>query len=156
MKLGHRRLILWTSVVGIMAAIFLFSAQNGVRSGALSDAVAGSLYRVILRLLPALEFASWQAFVLFVRKAAHFTCYCLLSVASFSAFSCDVSSWKNRSLYTFLLCVAYAASDEWHQSFVPGRAMRATDVLIDSCGAVIGIGLCLAWLFWRKKRNTSA
>lgn len=35
-------------------------------------------------------------------------------------------------------CVLYAASDEWHQSFVPGRHPSAWDVLIDGAGALTG------------------
>lgn len=38
----------------------------------------------------------------------------------------------------------YAATDEFHQMFVPGRACLATDVLIDSAGAAVGIALLLA------------
>lgn len=33
----------------------------------------------------------------------------------------------------------YAASDEFHQLFVPGRSGRLTDVLIDSAGLLAGI-----------------
>ena len=48
---------------------------------------------------------------------------------------------------SFVFCVLYAISDEVHQYFVPGRAMMATDVLIDSIGAILG---CL--LFFAVKR----
>lgn len=37
---------------------------------------------------------------------------------------------------TVLFCLAYAVSDEWHQSFVPGRRPSALDVLIDGAGAL--------------------
>jgi VanZ family protein len=43
-----------------------------------------------------------------------------------------------------LIAVIYAATDEFHQSFSPGRHPRATDVLIDSLGAAIGAALA-AW-----------
>jgi VanZ family protein len=32
----------------------------------------------------------------------------------------------------------YAASDEWHQSFVPSRTASLADVTIDSVGAICG------------------
>lgn len=35
--------------------------------------------------------------------------------------------------------MAYAVLDEIHQYFIPGRAMSAVDVCIDSAGALIGI-----------------
>jgi len=36
---------------------------------------------------------------------------------------------------TWLICVAYAGSDEYHQTFVPDRGGRWTDVVIDAGGA---------------------
>lgn len=39
----------------------------------------------------------------------------------------------------FAFCVLYAASDEWHQSFVPGRAGAFWDVVIDGAGALTGL-----------------
>lgn len=40
-----------------------------------------------------------------------------------------------------LLCVFYAVSDEWHQSFVPGRFGMARDVVLDSLGAALVLSL---------------
>ena len=37
----------------------------------------------------------------------------------------------------FVVCVLYAASDEFHQTFVPGRRGRLLDVGIDSVGAAL-------------------
>lgn len=44
---------------------------------------------------------------------------------------------------SLLVAVAYAATDEFHQSFVPGRTSRVTDVLIDAVGASMGVFLAL-------------
>jgi len=38
-----------------------------------------------------------------------------------------------------LLSFLYACSDEFHQTFVPGRAGQFKDVLIDTAGALIGL-----------------
>ena len=48
---------------------------------------------------------------------------------------------------------AYACMDEVHQIFVPGRAGRFTDVLVDSIGIALGVVLCALsqWAFGRKK-----
>ncbi len=35
------------------------------------------------------------------------------------------------------ITVIYAASDEWHQTFVHGRVGAPTDVLIDACGVLL-------------------
>ena len=46
-----------------------------------------------------------------------------------------------------LLGVLYGASDEFHQSFVPGRDCELGDVLADGLGSALGasIALALAW-----------
>jgi VanZ family protein len=50
------------------------------------------------------------------------------------------------------MALAYAASDEFHQSFVPGRNSSIVDVLIfDNIGALILLGLY--FMFWRKNEK---
>nr|WP_051527067.1 VanZ family protein [[Eubacterium] cellulosolvens] len=57
---------------------------------------------------------------------------------------------RSRTGASFLLGALYAASDEFHQLFVPGRSGQFTDVLIDSGGVIAGI--LLALLFRRLTR----
>jgi len=71
-----------------------------------------------------------------VRKIAHMTEYAILSVLW--GIALDVWAVGKKPWITIILCVAYAASDEYHQTFVPGRTGKFTDVLIDLCGIVIG------------------
>ena len=40
--------------------------------------------------------------------------------------------------WAIALAVLYGVSDEWHQSFVPGRFCDATDLLADAAGALFG------------------
>ena len=42
-----------------------------------------------------------------------------------------------------LICVLYAISDEVHQLFVPDRGGEVKDIIIDSVGATVGIGVYL-------------
>jgi hypothetical protein len=37
-----------------------------------------------------------------------------------------------------LLSILYAISDEWHQSYVPGRSATIQDTLVDTAGACLG------------------
>jgi len=52
------------------------------------------------------------------------------------------------------LCLAYAFSDEFHQSFVPGRDSSSFDVGFDSAGAAIGV-LAAMRLRWAGRSPTS-
>ena len=42
-------------------------------------------------------------------------------------------------LLALAICLIYAASDEWHQSFVPGRVMDIVDWMFDGVGGIVGI-----------------
>jgi VanZ family protein len=81
-----------------------------------------------------------------VRKTAHVVEYCVLGLLMWRLVHFD-SAWaacRSREFLTALLLAAlYAASDEFHQSFVPGRDASVRDVLLDTCGA--GLGLAALW-----------
>jgi VanZ family protein len=48
------------------------------------------------------------------------------------------AEFRRICLLSFLFCALYAATDEIHQMFVPGRAAGLADVAIDSAGAAAG------------------
>ena len=48
---------------------------------------------------------------------------------------------------------AYGATDEWHQSFVPGRSADVHDWFADATGALIGAGACWAWGIIRSRAD---
>lgn len=79
-----------------------------------------------------------------VRKLAHFTEYFILYQLA----------WRVAGLYLqggwrwwlpWLGCVLYAATDEYHQAFVPGRGASPWDVGIDSLGALVGMAVRYGW-----------
>jgi len=51
----------------------------------------------------------------------------------------------------WVLSALYAASDEFHQTFVPGRAGRLLDVVVDWLGA--GLALLLAMRLAGERRG---
>lgn len=59
------------------------------------------------------------------------------------------------SVCSWLICVVYAASDEWHQSFVPGREADPSDLLADTIGAAAALFLISLYLLKRKKLTHS-
>jgi VanZ family protein len=76
-----------------------------------------------------------------IRKAAHVSEYAVLAVLFYRAFVHTVFR-SRRALsagLVLLLCAAYAASDEFHQSFVPSRTSSLRDVMIDICGATLAV-----------------
>ena len=49
------------------------------------------------------------------------------------------------AIIAFLITVAYAATDEVHQMFVPGRTADVFDLVADAGGAMLGTAACWAW-----------
>jgi VanZ family protein len=43
------------------------------------------------------------------------------------------------------IAVAYSASDEFHQRFVPGRSAELADLYADAIGSAIALIACWAW-----------
>ena len=75
---------------------------------------------------------------LILRKLAHMTEYALLTM---------LWAWALQPVtragipIAAAIAVLYAVSDEYHQTFVAGRAGTVTDVLIDSAGVAVAIVL---------------
>src|SRR5262245_43017940 len=88
-----------------------------------------------------------------LRKAAHVSEYAVLAVLLYRAFVHTVFQ-SRRALsagVVLLSCAAYAASDEFHQSFVPSRTASLRDVMIDVCGATLAV--VLYWLIAARDRK---
>jgi VanZ family protein len=89
-----------------------------------------------------------------LRKAGHVVEYFLLGVFFFRAFrSNSLRKWHLRwAIYTVIGVVVYAASDEFHQSFVSSRTASLVDVGIDSAGGILSqLGIMLKWQIMERK-----
>src|SRR5262245_34347247 len=65
--------------------------------------------------------------------------------------------WRTAmTKWTILAAVAFATlygvTDEFHQSFVPGRDVEALDVVADACGATLAASALYAWGMIRHSR----
>ena len=60
---------------------------------------------------------------------------------------------RSMQLLVILATALYGLSDEFHQSFVPGRDASGFDLIVDAIGASIAVG---AWTYWRAIRSTDA
>ena len=129
-----------------MAMIFSFSSQNGTESGSLSYRVSYKIVDAGSQLLNK-DLEPWQKDAYAtkiegpVRKAAHITEYFILAITV--ALPLYVYGLRGFPLLLVAgaLCVGFACTDEYHQSFVSGRSPSVRDVCIDSIGVFFGIML---------------
>lgn len=85
-----------------------------------------------------------------VRKTAHAMEYAVLGLLTAGAYIRRGTSIRKGILVPWGIATLYAASDEFHQLFVPGRSGQVSDVVLDSAGVLAGV-LLLAGI--RRARN---
>ncbi|RMG22437.1 MAG: VanZ family protein [Bacteroidetes bacterium] len=128
----------WLPLLLWMVLIFVLSHQDKDHSRRTSEWVLWllSLLHIDLESLKA------SGALLYVRKLAHFSIYFVLAFWSFRLFKWK---WQPPRLWWAVwgFCVIYAASDEFHQLFVPGRVGSLLDVGIDSLGAAACTGMLI-------------
>jgi VanZ family protein len=131
-----------------MALIFAFSSQNGGKSNQISTGITEKV-REYVTLPPMIQEQVRDKDIDYnylLRKLSHFTEYFFLAMLAFRALLlCRIKVWKSI-LAAFLLCLAYAITDELHQGFVGGRSPRLKDIGIDACGAAMALG----FMYFRK------
>lgn len=139
----------WLPVILWMGLIFFMSTDTG------SAAHTSRILEPLLRWLnPQISPAAIGQAHFFVRKCGHLSEYAMLAILCwralmrFQAAKPGGQAMKCAAL-AFLIAVVYAASDEFHQSFIPTRGPSVRDVMIDSCGALIGLTLLLILRGWR-------
>jgi VanZ family protein len=84
-----------------------------------------------------------------LRKLGHVTEYAILAMLFWRALRRETDpqikavlrlrSGQTLFLSVWILCAIFAATDEFHQSFVPSRGAAWSDVMIDSAGAIFGL-----------------
>jgi VanZ family protein len=130
-------LLAWTAMI-FMASTDVFSAPH-------TESVIQTIIAAIIgHPLPPEKFP--LHFV--IRKLAHLTEYAILGALAFRAVRAEERGWSARSA-TIAIAIAFliAASDEFHQSFVPSRTPSPVDVAIDTVGAAIAQGI----IRWRVR-----
>ena len=102
---------------------------------------------------PQISLAALNAIQFGIRKLAHLTEYAILAALLWRALR-GGTRWQVKIsilfFVTWIACAIFAASDEFHQSFVPSRTSSPIDVMIDVTGALIGLAICLAFSMRRK------
>ena len=85
----------------------------------------------------------------FIRKGTHFFSFFLLGFFWVLGLRKRMREEWLVILLSILLCIGYASFDELRQSFHPGRTGIMADVILDTAGAIAGVGT--AWLLMKKK-----
>ena len=99
--------------------------------------------------IPSSEMPDLGLWDLVVQKAGHILGYGFLALTYWLGLHFDKRRWWLALLFVIL----FAISDEFHQSFVPGRHPSWVDVLVfDGASAAVALGL-VYW--WQVKREIS-
>ena len=140
-------LLIWLAVV-FVGSTDLMSAEHTSRF----------IVPVLLWLKPGLSPKTIWFVLVFVRKCAHVSEYAVLALLLWRALRGSPALHMKISTLcgTVLLgCALFAASDEFHQSFVKTRTPSVRDVLLDITGALFGllIGVSLAYRHVKESRS---
>lgn len=132
--------------------VLIFAASGDTNSFRHSSRIIGP---IINWLLPHLSAARVEEIIFFVRKCAHGTEYAVLAWLFWRAFrhmiAVPARTWSSRAArLAWLSATSYAATDELHQCFVPNRQGSIWDVVIDACGAALG--LAIIWSIGRLRK----
>lgn len=137
----NNKSVVWFIITVVwMTVIFCFSAQPADISTDTSLHVGMTIGKMSVpdfSKLPKEEQIDYAKKIEFpVRKTAHATEYAILGIL----LTATLSSFEKRhyGLWGWLLGTGYAATDEIHQLFVPGRSGQVTDVMLDSAGCLLG------------------
>jgi hypothetical protein len=79
----------------------------------------------------------WQDFV--IKKTAHIVEYGIFTLLLFRAMKKENINKKKAFIYAFFIAAIYGSTDEYHQSFTPGREPTLRDVLFDTFGSGLSI-----------------
>ena len=149
-------LLVWT--VAVAAAIFGFSSQTGEESGNVSKGLMNGMFSFL-----PLSREGQEILHHIIRKSAHMAEYSVLSasVCVLFFYLADIRLWngisrRKMAALAFAFSSLFAATDEIHQMFVPGRGPSVKDVLIDIVGASIGIALIYIVCRYKKKKIVEA
>jgi len=145
----HRNSIkYWLPVILWMCLIFWMSTET------FSSQNTSFLVEAVLRFLtPEISSEGIGLAHTLIRKFGHVIEYFILGLLLFRAFrGGSTTSWKWRwSFLAAMVVLFYAATDEFHQSFVPTRTASGVDVSIDTIGGILAQCACALYHHHRKQ-----
>jgi VanZ family protein len=90
-----------------------------------------------------------------LRKSAHLTEYAGFAVLLYNSVKpAGGPAWSPKAAWWALVMAgSYSLTDEWHQSFVPGRHALLSDCVLDAGGALVGLWLLSRRLSQAQRKN---
>ena len=141
-----KKILIWLPAIVMAMVIFGFSKQDGEESSGISYKAADIILTVCDKagivdynennresMIEAVQFP--------IRKAAHMTEYAVLAILVMIALIVDGIKGIKLPIISAVIVTAFAATDEFHQYFIPGRSAEVMDVCIDTLGASIGLAI---------------
>lgn len=146
MNLKIQRIIFGILTVITFITIFIFSNENGEKSGSVSRDFTKKVIDILhidknLNEIEKENLIENSQFI--VRKLAHFTIYTIAGINLYGFINTYNIKNKYKMIGALLVGIIYATSDEIHQMFSGGRTPAVMDVFIDSCGVLFGINMFL-------------
>jgi len=79
----------------------------------------------------------WKDFLF--KKTAHIVEYAILAILLYRAMIGSDMDKKKALIISIVVASLYGFTDEFHQSFTPGREPKIRDVAIDTLGSLTGV-----------------
>jgi VanZ family protein len=140
-------LLIWLGVI-FLGSTELMSAEYTLRF----------ITPFLLWLKPGMSPRTIWTILVVIRKCAHVTEYAVLALLLWRALR-SMPTLRAKMSISFaaalLACAFFAASDEFHQTFVKSRTPSVRDVLLDVAGALVGllIGASFAQRHAKERRS---
>jgi len=153
-----RKIVFWGLTILCALSIFSFSAQSATDSSAISKSITEKVLDVVSNGAEKTETERDSEMIRMheiIRQVAHgglffclgLCCYCLCNAYSLT--------FHTSAIISSIFCSIYALTDEWHQTFSPGRTFEGIDLLVDiasACGAILILYCIQLILKWRGRK----
>lgn len=128
--------LIWGPVVSWMVLIF---AGSSLTTDVIESSETARAYRLAPKVLN--------------QVTIHLIEFGVLALLVFRGLALDgILPGRHLWLVAVVVTAAYGVTDEFHQSFVPGRYPSWLDVAYDVIGAIVGSSVALVWVWCRHRK----
>ncbi len=138
--------IRWLPVI-LWCAVIFYATSSPAYTGQHTGQVVGEV-------LPAASHTTVALLNVVIRKTTHVMAFGLLAGLTWWAMGAGHGGTAvRRAAWAWGFATLYAASDEFHQLFAPGRTAELRDVLLDSVAALFVVTLLTVAARWRAQKS---